>query len=69
MGWDPVFYFILFYFILFYCLFGAAPLAYGNSQVRGQIRATAAGLCHSHSHSNMGSEPCPTPQLTETLDP
>ena len=41
----------------------------GGSQVRGQIRATAAGLHHSHSYS--GSKPSlrPIPQLTATLDP
>ena len=32
----------------------AAPEAYGSFQVRGQIRAAAASL--HHSHSNMGSE-------------
>ena len=41
----------------------AAPVAYGSSQAQGQIRATAAGL--HHSHSNIGSEPHlqPTPTL------
>ena len=39
----------------FFLLFRAAPVAYGGSQARGQIRAAAAGL--HHSHSNMGSEP------------
>ena len=61
--------FILFYFIiLFYCLFRATPTADGDSQAKGQIRAVAAGLCHSH--SNMGSEPGlqPTPQLTAMPD-
>ena len=33
-------------FILFW-LFRAAPTAYGGSQARGPIRATAAGLDHS----------------------
>ena len=53
--------FILFYFILLF--FRAEPTAYGSSQARGQIRAAAASL--HHSHSNMGSEPQmrPTPQL------
>ena len=40
------------------CLFAfsrAAPVAYGDSQARGRIGATAAGL--RHSHSNTGSEP------------
>ena len=44
-------------------------MAYGGSQARGPIGATAAGL--HHSHSNKGSEPLlwPTPQLTEIPDP
>ena len=39
----------------------AVPVAHGNSLVRDGIRATAAGL--RHSHSKAGSEPClrPTP--------
>ena len=38
-------------------------------RLEGRIRATAAGL--RHSHSNTGSEPClqPTPQLMATPDP
>ena len=36
--------------------FRAAPAAYGNSQARGRMRATAAGLHHSHSHSNARDE-------------
>ena len=41
----------------FFCLcFRVAPMAYGISQARGQIGATAVGLCHSH--SNVGSELC-----------
>ena len=64
------FLFILFYFI--FCLIAicwAAPMAYGGSQARGQIKAVAAGL--HHSHSNVGSEPhlWPTPQLTAMTDP
>ena len=49
--------------------FRAAPAAYGDSQARGLIRATAAGL--HHSHSNARSKPClrPTPQCTATPDP
>ena len=58
----------LYIFKIFYS-FRAAPVAYGSSQARGRIRATAAGLCHSHSHA--GSEPClrPTPQLMAMPDP
>ena len=39
------------FFCLFVLLFRAAPPAYGSSQARGQIRATAAGLHHSHAGS------------------
>ena len=44
-------------------------MAYGGSQVKGPIRAVAAGL--HQSHSNAGSEQClqPTPQLSATPDP
>ena len=59
--------FILFYFI-FYFWFLGPYLAYGNSQARGWIGATAAGL---HlSHSNVASE-ClwSTPQLMAVPDP
>ena len=60
----------LFFFLPFlssFLLFRAAPTAYGNSQVRGRFRATAA----SHSHSNASLEQLlpPTPQVTATLDP
>ena len=39
----------LFCFVLF-CLFSATPVGYGSSQARGLMRATAAGLYHSHSN-------------------
>ena len=53
----------------FLLLFRATPVAYGASQARGPVRATAAGL--HHRHSNIRSEPSlqPTPQRTETPDP
>ena len=56
-------------FILFIYFFRATPAAYGGSQVKGRIGATAAGL--HHSHSKAGSEPRlqPTPELTAMLDP
>ena len=59
---------LIIYLFIYFCLFRATPMAYGDSQARGQIRAVAAGL---HSHGNAGSEPClqPTPQLTATPDP
>ena len=57
---------------LFIYLLRATLAAYRCSQARGQMGATALGLCHSH--SNMGSKPCLhhlqfTPQLTVTPDP
>ena len=56
------------FFYLFFLLM-ATPMAYGYSQARGRIRATAASL--HHSHSNKGSEPQlqPTPQVMATPDP
>ena len=53
---------------LFFFLFMAPPGTYGGSQARGQIRAVAASL--RHSHRNTRSEPHlrPTPQLVATLD-
>ena len=39
------------YFIFIFLLFRAAPTAYGSSQARGQIAATAAGLCQSHGNA------------------
>ena len=58
-----------FFFVRSFLLFRAALTAYGGSQARGQIRAVAAGL--HHSHSNSGSKPHlqPTPQLMAALDP
>uniref|UniRef100_A0A8D1SYM9 Cathepsin L n=1 Tax=Sus scrofa TaxID=9823 RepID=A0A8D1SYM9_PIG len=49
--------------------FRAAATAYGGSQAKGQIQATAPGL--RHSHSNAGSKPHlqPTPQLMAMPDP
>ena len=57
--------FFCFRFLAFW-LFRATLVAHGGSQARGWMRATAAGLCHSH--SNLGSKPHlqPTPQLTAT---
>ena len=47
----PVFFFFFFFVGLFLdsSFFRATPKAYGGSQVRGQIAATAAGLHHNHS--------------------
>ena len=61
------FIYLLFYFM--FLLFRASSTAYGGSQARGQIRAAAAGLYHSH--TSAGSEPRlrRTPQLMAMLDP
>ena len=58
----------------YFCLFAfsrAVPAAYGGSQVRGLIRAVAAGLHQSHSNVGVGPEPHlrPTPQLMATPNP
>ena len=58
-------FYVFFFFFFFFCLSRAAPAPCGGSQARGCIGAVAAGLYHSHSHSNATSEPRlqPTPQL------
>ena len=70
---EPIWNSIRFLLLLSFCLFSTSPAAYGGSQVRGLIRAVAAGLRHSyrHSHSNARSELHlrPTPQLTAMPDP
>ena len=53
---SPLFFFFDFVFFFFF-FFRVAPAAYGSSQARGHVGAIATDLCHSH--SNMGSEPCP----------
>ena len=53
-----------FFFVFLFAIPWATAEAYGGSQARGLIGATASGLHHSHSSS--GSKLClwPTPQLT-----
>ena len=58
---------ILFLFI--FCFFRASLTAYGNSQARGSIGATAAGLHLSHSNAESKPHLQPTPQVMATLDP
>ena len=43
------FYFVFFFF--FFVFSRATPVAHGGSKARGQIRAVAAGLHHSHSNA------------------
>ena len=52
---------LLFFSFLFFLR--AAPAAHGSSQARGQIRATAASLRHSHSNTRSKLWLWPTPQL------
>ena len=51
------------FYLFIYWLFRATATVYRSSQARGQIRAIAASLLHSH--SNLGFKPClqPIPQL------
>ena len=44
-------------------------MAYGDSQARDLIGATAASLCHSHSNARSKPRLRPTPQITVILDP
>ena len=44
-------YFLIYTFFLF--VFRATPATYGSSQARGQIRATATGLHHSHNNAGI----------------
>ena len=60
--------FILFFFS-YIILFRAIPEAYGSSQTRGLIRATAAGLHQSHSNARSESHLQTIPQLKAMPDP
>ena len=51
----------------FFFLSRASPMTYGDSQARGLIGATAAGLHHSNAISELHLRP--TPQLMATPDP
>ena len=55
-------------FFFTFLLFRATPAAYGHPQAKGPIRATAAGLCQSHSNARSELLLRPMPQLTATLD-
>ena len=59
----------VFYFFNFFCLFRAIPAAYGDSQARRLIGATAASLCHSHSNARSKPHLWPLPQLMAVPDP
>ena len=59
----------VFFVCLFILFFRAAPMAYGGSQARGLIEATAASLDDSHSHARLDLHLRPIPQLMATPDP
>ena len=46
-------------FFFFFLLFRATPTAHGDSQARGPIGATAAGLTNSNSNSKLRLRPIP----------
>ena len=68
-GSGTVLYLFFFFFFFFFCLLRAASVAYGGSQARGQIRAIAASLHHSHSNTGSETRLQHTPWLTAMLDP
>ena len=57
---------VLYSDFFFFCLFRAKTLAYGGSQARGWIRATATGLHRSHSSARSESHLQLIPQLPAT---
>ena len=48
MGFRNFYFYLFVYLCKYLCLFRVTPVAYGSSQARGQIGASAAGLHHSH---------------------
>ena len=55
--------------LFFFSFFRVAPKACRSSQARGQIGATAAGLCHSHSNARSELYLWPAPQLMAVPNP
>ena len=66
---DPIFQSFVGFFAFFFFAGGGTPPAYGHSQARGWIRATAAGLHQSHSHGGSKPHLSSMPWLMATLDP
>ena len=56
-----------FFFVVVLVFLTAVPK--GSSQAKGQIRAVAAGLYHSHSHAGSKPHLRPTPQLKAMPEP
>ena len=59
---------LLCFFLFSFFLFGVVPAAYESSWSRGQIRAAAASLYHSHSNPGSELHLCPPQQLTARPD-
>ena len=67
---DHMIILLFIYFYFYFLLFRATPMAYGGSQARGQIGATAAGVYHSHSNAGSTSQgPCCCSDNTRSLTP
>ena len=59
---------LFFFFFSYFCLFRAVPVAYRNSQARGQMGATAARLHHSYTNAVFQSHLQAILQLTAMPD-
>ena len=62
-------FFLFLFFGGFFAFFRATPMVHGSSQARDRIRATSAGLHHSHSQTGSELHLRLTPQLMVMLDP
>ena len=60
---KPLACYVNIYLFIYLFIFRAPPAAYGSSQARGQIKATAAGHTRSEPHCQS------KPQLVATPDP
>ena len=69
LSYRSLLYCFLSFSFSFFFLFRATSAAYGSSQPRGQIKATADGLCYSHSNAGSESRLQPIPQLTTMPGP
>ena len=56
-------------FFFFFFFVRAVLVAYGSCQARGQVRAAAASLCHSHNNTISEMHLRPMQQLEATQDP
>ena len=66
---ENIYIYQLFAIFFFFLLFRAVRAAYGSSQARGRIGATAVGLHHGHSNTGSELHLQLTPQLRAMPDP